>query len=128
MRDLLGDKVTHETPRSACVNCPYHTDYEWHRQKTTDPQAWKRATEIDNALRTTGCRANRDMKQTMYLHRSCKPLELVQLDPTPPVPRAVQLPMNFAGEVRRRLRLVAVTGFASSSTHMKEVTRERLDS
>jgi len=94
----LADKVPHETPRSACVNCPYHTDYEWHRQKTTDPQAWKRATEIDNALRTTGCRANRDMKQTMYLHHSCKPLELVQFDPTPPVPRAVQLSMNFAGE------------------------------
>jgi hypothetical protein len=67
-------------------------------QKTTDPQAWKRTIEIDNALRTTGCRANRDIKQTMYLHRSCEPLELVQLDPTPPVPRAVQLPINFAGE------------------------------
>jgi hypothetical protein len=94
----LADKVPHETPRSACVHCPYHTDYEWHKQKTTDGQAWARSLEIDHALRTTGCRANRDMKQTMYLHRSCKALELVQLDPTPPSPRAVQLPMNFAGE------------------------------
>jgi hypothetical protein len=96
--DYLAEKVPHETPRSACVHCPYHTDYEWNKQRTTDPQGWARSVEIDNALRTTGCRANRDMKQTMYLHRSCKPLELVQLDPTPPSPRAVQLPMNFAGE------------------------------
>ena len=96
----LADKVPHETPRSACVNCPFHNDYEWHKQKTSsaDPQDWKRSVEIDTALRTTGCRANRDMKQEMYLHRSCKPLELVQLDPTPPTARAVQLPMNFASE------------------------------
>jgi hypothetical protein len=33
----LADKVPHETPRSACVNCPYQTDYEWHRQKTRRP-------------------------------------------------------------------------------------------
>ncbi len=94
----LADKVPHETPRSACVNCPFHSDYEWYRQKTEDPDGWARSLEIDTALRTTGCRANRDMKQQMYLHRSCKPLELVQLDPTPPSPRAVQLPLNFAGE------------------------------
>lgn len=94
----LADKVPHETPRSACVNCPYHSDWEWHKQKTTDPEGWARSIEIDTALRTTGCRANRDMDQTMYLHRSCKPLELVQLDTTPPSPRAVQLPMNFAAE------------------------------
>jgi hypothetical protein len=94
----LADKVPHETPRSACVCCPYHTDYEWHRQKTTDAAGWRRSLEIDAALRTAGCRANRDMKQSMYLHRSCKPLGLVELDRTPPSARAVQLPMNFVGE------------------------------
>lgn len=94
----LADKVPHETPRSACVLCPYHTDYEWHKQKTSDPTGWARSVAIDDALRTAECRANRDMRQKMYLHRSCKSLELVQLDPTPPHPRAVQLPMNFAGE------------------------------
>jgi len=34
----LADKVPHETPRSACVFCPFHSDYEWDRQKREDPE------------------------------------------------------------------------------------------
>jgi len=94
----LADKVPHVTPRSACVFCPYHSDYEWNKQKTEDPEGWARSVEVDHALRDAGSVANRQMDQTMYLHRSCKPLELVQLDPTPPKARAIQLPMNFAPE------------------------------
>lgn len=94
----LADKVPHVTPRSACVFCPYHSDYEWNKQKTEDPEGWKRSVEVDHALREKGSVVNRQMDQTMYLHRSCKPLELVQLDPKPPTARAVQLPMNFAPE------------------------------
>lgn len=94
----LAGKVPHETPRSACVFCPYHDDYEWSRLKANDPAGFARSVEVDRALRTPGAVVNRHIDQTMYLHRSCKPLELVQFDPTPPKPRAVQLPMNFAGE------------------------------
>jgi len=94
----LADKVPHPTPRSACVFCPYHTDWEWHKLKTEAPKDFARAVEIDRTLRTTGARANRQMNHQMYLHRSCKPLDLVQLDTTPPSERMVQLPMNFAPE------------------------------
>jgi len=38
------------------------------------------------------------MKGTMYLHRAAQPLELVQLDPTPPTARMAQMGMNFAEE------------------------------
>lgn len=93
----LADKVPHQTPRSACVFCPYHNDYEWNRQKTTAPEEFARSVEIDAALRS-GSVMQRKHDQTMYLHRSCKPLELVQFDTTPPKPRAIQLPMNFAAE------------------------------
>lgn len=67
-------------PRSACVFCPFHSDAEWLRIKRDDPEGWARAIEIDTALRTTGSVANRDMRQTMYLHRSHRPLAEVNLN------------------------------------------------
>ena len=42
---------------------------------------WARAVEIDSLLRTEGARLNRDMRQTMYLHGSCKPLTEVDFRP-----------------------------------------------
>lgn len=89
--------VPHETPRSACTFCPYHTDYEWEQLRLTDPDGWKRAIEVDHALRIHGSVDNRAMDQVLYLHRSCKPLELVVLD-TRPDPRKAQLSINFSQE------------------------------
>jgi hypothetical protein len=86
--------VPHDVPRSACVFCPFHTDAEWERVKR-DPVDWARAVEIDKALRTTGSVANRDMRQVMYLHDACKPLDEVVLDPKP---RDRQIPMSFYRE------------------------------
>ena len=93
----LADKVPHETPRSACVFCPYHSDQEWHRIKTTDPSGWARAVELDRAMRLPGWAGNRQMERAMYLHRSCQPLELVQLD-TRPKAKDLQLAMSFWAE------------------------------
>jgi hypothetical protein len=90
-------EVPHETPRSACVFCPYHSDYEWERLQREDPIAWQRAVEIDRALRIEGNIVNRNLDQEIFLHRSCVPLELVQLD-TRPDPRKAQLAINFASE------------------------------
>jgi hypothetical protein len=73
--------IPHETPRSACVFCPFHTDLEWQRLKDHDPAGWARAVEIDEAMRTTGSVANRDMEQVMYLHRTCKPLVEIEFRP-----------------------------------------------
>lgn len=94
----LKDKVPYETPRSACVFCPYHDDYEWARLQREDPEGWARAVLVDAALRDKGSVVNRQMDQTRYLHRSCRPLDLVQLKPKAQTERAVQLSMNFAGE------------------------------
>jgi len=94
---FLADKVPHETPRSACTFCPYHNDYEWDRIKREDPDGWQRAVQVDHALREQGSVVNRAMDQVMYLHRSCKPLDLVQLDTKPDL-RKSQLGINFAAE------------------------------
>jgi hypothetical protein len=77
----LSGRVPHEVPRSACVFCPFHSDLEWQRLKDAGGADWARAVEIDAALRTTGAVANRDMRQTMYVHRSCKPLIEVEFRP-----------------------------------------------
>ena len=79
--DYLVGKVPYETPRSACVFCPFHTDAEWQRLKDCDPEGWARALEIDAALRLPGSVVNRDMEQTMYLHRSCLPLVQIEFRP-----------------------------------------------
>lgn len=93
----LKDRVPHTVPRSACVFCPYHSDAEWLRLKRADPDAWRRAVEIDEALRGEGTTARRGHNGTMYLHRSCKPLALVELKPNPD-PRLTQSNLNFAPE------------------------------
>jgi hypothetical protein len=87
----------HEVPRSACTFCPFHSDYEWDRLKREDPVGWARAVYIDNQLRIPGNIVNRNMDQQLFLHRSCVPLELVQLD-TRPDPRKAQLSINFSAE------------------------------
>lgn len=89
-------QVPHQVPRSACVFCPYHSDLEWMRVKS-NPADWLRAVEIDEALRTTGAVANRNLAQSMYLHRSCQPLVQIQFNPSPD-PRAAQTNINYAAE------------------------------
>ncbi len=75
----LEGRLPHPVPRSACVFCPYRSNREWLHLKETDPAGWARAVEIDNALRREGTVANRRMQQKLYLHRSCVPLEMVDL-------------------------------------------------
>jgi hypothetical protein len=71
--------VPHETPRSACVFCPYKQNSEWRRLKEEDPDGWARALEIDAGLRRPGAVVNRKMNRILYLHRSCVPLAEVDL-------------------------------------------------
>jgi hypothetical protein len=93
----LADKVPHETPRSACTFCPFHSDHEWLRLKREDAAGWARAVEVDAALRVEGTIFNRALDQPMFVHRSCVPLDLVQFD-TRADPRAAQLAINFSAE------------------------------
>ncbi len=80
-------------PRSACVFCPYKSDAEWQRLKDNDKDGWKRAVEIDNAIRDETSARTRGLDSQQFLHRSCQPLELVQLNPKEP---SNQKRMNFS--------------------------------
>jgi len=75
----LADKVPHQVPRSACVFCPYHSDQEWKRLKQ-DANAWARILEVDRQLRQPGVIVNRGLKQKLYLHRSARSMEEVDLN------------------------------------------------
>ena len=73
----LADRVPHETPRSACVYCPFHSDAEWMRVRQ-NPEDWALAVKVDEGLRKPGAIVNRDMDAQMFAHRSCKPLAEVE--------------------------------------------------
>lgn len=64
-----------EPPKSACVGCPFHDNRRWRDLRDHDPDAWAEATEVDHALRT----GLRGIRGEVYLHRSCVPLEEVDL-------------------------------------------------
>ena len=68
-----------ELPRSACIGCPYHSDYEWAKMQRHDPESWADAVYVDNALRSN-TRAER-FNREIYLHSSMKPLNEVNFVP-----------------------------------------------
>jgi len=61
-------------PRSACTICPYHTNREWKELRDNDGEAWLDAVRLDELVR------NMDNGFQTFLHRSGKPLSLVELD------------------------------------------------
>jgi hypothetical protein len=72
----LRDRMPYEVPRSACVFCPFKSDDEWRRLKADDPKGWERAVHIDKV-----CRAGTGLDAHRYLHKSCQPLDQVDLRP-----------------------------------------------
>ena len=61
--------VPHEVQKSACVFCPFKSNAEWRRLRDIDPAGWRRAVEIDNALRVPVNVVNRNLDQKLYVPR-----------------------------------------------------------
>lgn len=57
-------------PRSACLGCPFKRDSEW-RETRKNAVEWQETIEIDRQIRANG--------KDQYMHRSCKPLDQVDL-------------------------------------------------
>lgn len=74
--EYLKGRVPYETPRSACVFCPFKTNDEWRRLRDTDQKGWDRAVHID-----TVCRTGTGLDSHRFLHKSCQPLDQVDLRP-----------------------------------------------
>ena len=77
LKKWFPDRVV---PRSACVFCPYHSNTEWRHIRDEDPEGWAEAIRIDYAIRDHDWTVTRDtLKQQMFLHKDCKPLDQVDL-------------------------------------------------
>ena len=60
-------------PKSSCVGCPFHSNREWWDVRQNEAE-WKQVIMLDNRIRSIeGFRGN------LFLHRSCRPLEEVDL-------------------------------------------------
>jgi hypothetical protein len=64
-----------EPPKSSCIGCPFHDDQMWLAMKRTDPESWMDAVEFDKTIRDIPT-----VKGKAYLHRSCVPLDQVDLN------------------------------------------------
>lgn len=67
-----------DPPRSACWYCPFRSNREWRHLRDTEPHSFDKAVEFDRKAREL--RQNTSTWQSqVYLHRSCKPLDQVDL-------------------------------------------------
>jgi hypothetical protein len=74
-----------EPPRSSCVYCPFHSDSEWRRLKTTDPKSFEEAVRVEKTMqelhkagRNSGTKGS--LIGVPYLHQSCKPIDQIDFD------------------------------------------------
>lgn len=65
-----------QPPRSACVFCPYHTDREWNRLKTEEPEEFDRAVAYEKQQQEVVSHSD-VFTGVPFLHGSLKPLESV---------------------------------------------------
>ena len=61
-------------PKSSCVFCPYHSNKNWKELKEKLPEQFAQAVKVDEAIRDS---RKKGVKEPIYLHRSCTPLERV---------------------------------------------------
>ena len=63
-------------PRSACVFCPLHSASEWRRLRDHEPEQFARAVQFERDVQKA---KSDNFRSTPYLHRSCVPLDQVDL-------------------------------------------------
>ncbi|RKT54149.1 hypothetical protein [Saccharothrix australiensis] len=81
--DYLAERGFANTVKSACVGCPFHGNAGWRWIRDNDPDGWIEAVEFDKAVRHGHPRATaqgRPLRGQYFLHRSCVPLDQVDLD------------------------------------------------
>jgi len=72
-----------DTPKSACVGCPYRRNASWRHMRDTDHTSWNEAVTFDHAIRAGYPRATArgtDLRGQFYLHESCQPLDHAPID------------------------------------------------
>ena len=65
-----------QPPRSACSFCPYHSNAEWHRLKTEEPEAFADAVTFERELQSVKA-WSQNFDSVPYLHNSRIPLDQI---------------------------------------------------
>lgn len=65
-----------EPPRSSCVYCPFHSNKEWRRLQTEEPEEFAKAVKFEKDLQAAKAN-NDDFKSILFLHSSRKPLDQI---------------------------------------------------
>ena len=68
-------------PRSACTFCPYHSNEEWRLIKQ-NKEEWDEVIKLDQSIRNQEqykYSQSGSVKDQLYLHRDCKPIDEVDL-------------------------------------------------
>jgi len=79
--------------KSACAGCPFGGNERWRWIRDHDPDAWAQAVELDKALRhgyPHAADGGQRLRGQYFLHRSCRPLDQVDLDPPTDRSRALR--------------------------------------
>jgi hypothetical protein len=63
-------------PRSACVFCPFHSNSEWRRLKTEEPEEFAKAVKFEKDLQTIKAESA-NFRTTPYLHVLRQPLDTI---------------------------------------------------
>lgn len=79
----LESKGWGETPKSACIGCPFHGNRAWRRLRDEHPDEWADAVAFDASIRNGSARAianGDDLRGQMFLHQSRVPLDQAPID------------------------------------------------
>jgi hypothetical protein len=80
-RTLLNSYGFGQTPKSACIGCPFHTNAHW-RMIKENPADWEDAVDFDKKIRKGSARANalgQPLRGEAFLHRAMLPLDQAPL-------------------------------------------------
>jgi hypothetical protein len=90
--------------RIFAITCPFHGNAGWRWIRDHDPDGWADAVAFDKAIREGYPHATtqgQQLRGQYFLHRSCQPLDEVDLDP--------------AAHAKRHLRLATTTTVATAA-------------
>lgn len=76
--EWMREKGYPEPPRSACWFCPFHSREEWKRLRDEEPEHWRQAVQFEKDLQA-GMAQSDNFTSKPFLHRSCQPLEEIDL-------------------------------------------------
>lgn len=70
-----------QPPKSACIFCPYISNARLREMRDNSPSDWARLVDYDKRMRVEQQRTVNGAKitGTLYVHRSCKPIDNVDL-------------------------------------------------